>query len=127
MQDSRTNKNKLQKRTYTPYELLIETYPGSNIMMRALILSLAFLSGPALAGAPHYQAEPAVKPAAAKLVLRDTVWTCGDSGCVAGRSNSRPQIVCAVLARKVGTLRSFSSEGAAMGAEELEKCNSRAN
>jgi hypothetical protein len=106
--------------------LLIETYRRSNTMLKAVVLSLVLLSGPALA-APHYQAEPAEKPAAAKLVLRDIVWTCGTSGCVAGRSNSRPQIVCAVLARKVGSLRSFSSEGIAMGAEELEKCNSRAN
>jgi hypothetical protein len=125
--DNLSKKYRLQRETDLAYKLLIETYRGSNIMMRALILSLAFLSVPALAGTPHYQAEPAARPAAVKLVLRDMVWTCGDSGCVAGRSNSRPQIVCAVLARKIGSLRSFSSEGVAMGAEELEKCNSRAN
>ncbi len=95
-------------------------------MIRTTILGLTLASAPALA-APHYQAEPAAKPAAAKLVLRDTVWRCGESGCAGSRSNSRPAIVCAVLAKEVGALRSFSSEGSALSADELEKCNARAN
>lgn len=81
-------------------------------------------AGPAFAG-PHYQAQPAVAPASAKLVLRDVVWNCGDAGCVAGQSNSRPAIVCAVLAKEVGLIRSFAVAGQALSAEELDKCNAR--
>ena len=83
------------------------------------------LSAPAAASS-HYHAKPAVAPASAKFVLRDIVWRCGDAGCSAGESNSRPAIVCAVLARDVGTLLSFSVAGRAMSAQELEKCNARA-
>ncbi len=95
-------------------------------MIRTAFLGLAFVSAPALA-APHFQAEPTAKPAAERLVLRDTIWRCGDSGCAAGKSSSRPAVVCAVLARQVGSLRSFSADGQPLSAEELEKCNARAN
>ena len=95
-------------------------------MITILLLGVALAASPASA-APHFQAEPAAKLAAARLVLRDTVWKCGEAGCVAGKSNSRPAVVCAVLARQVGNLRSFSIGGEAMSPAELEKCNARAN
>jgi hypothetical protein len=95
-------------------------------MFRTALVALALVSAPALATS-HYQAEPAAKPSEAKLVLRDTVWKCGDAGCAAAKSNSRPTIVCAVLAKEVGALRSFSAGGKPLAADELEKCNSRAN
>ena len=96
-------------------------------MYRAAILSLALIASPALASS-HYHAEPAAKPAASKLVLRDTIWTCGDGGCAsASKSNSRPAIVCEVLVKEVGALRSFTFAGQALSPEQLEKCNSRAN
>ena len=93
-------------------------------MFRAL-LGLSLIATPALASA-HYQAQPSVAPAQAKLVLRDTVWTCGGDGCVAARTNSRPATVCALLARQVGALRSFSAGGKALPADQLAKCNARA-
>ncbi len=92
----------------------------------ALLLSSLLLATPVLAAGPHFQAEPVAKPAEAQLALRDTLWRCGDVGCGASESSSRPAIVCAVLAREVGALRSFSVKGEALGAEELEKCNARA-
>ena len=96
-------------------------------MFRTAILALALTATPAVAGR-HYHAQPAAKPEAAKLVLRDTIWSCGDSGCAAAtRSNSRPAIVCAVLVKEVGALRSFSAGGRALSAEQLEKCNARAD
>ena len=94
-------------------------------MFKAAILALAFVATPALS-APHYHAQPVVSPTATKIVLRDTMWKCSDAGCIGTRSSSRPAIVCAVLVRAVGTLRSFSEEGRAMSADELEKCNARA-
>jgi hypothetical protein len=61
-------------------------------------------------------------------VVRDTIWACGDSGCeAADRSNSRPAIVCEVLVKEVGALRSFSAGGQPLTAGQLEKCNARAN
>jgi hypothetical protein len=94
-------------------------------MFKAAILALAFVATPAFS-APHYHAQPVVSPAATKIVLRDTMWRCSDTGCVGTRSNSRPAIVCALLVRSVGIVRSFAEEGRAMGADELEKCNARA-
>jgi hypothetical protein len=96
-------------------------------MLRAAILTAAFVAAPALASS-HYHAQPAAKPAAAKLVVRDTIWSCGDGGCQAAtKSSSRPAIVCEILVKQVGALRSFTVAGEALTAEQLEKCNARAN
>jgi hypothetical protein len=96
-------------------------------MYRKLLLSLALLSTPALAAA-GFQAEPAARPSQERFVARESVWRCTDAGCVStNRTSSRPAIVCAALARQVGTLRTFSADGRAFGAEELESCNSRAH
>jgi hypothetical protein len=95
-------------------------------MIRTAILALALAGSPAFASS-HYHAQPAAKPDAAKIVLRDTVWKCGDAGCEGSKSTSRPATVCAVLAKEVGTLRSFTADGSALSPEQLEKCNARAN
>ncbi len=96
-------------------------------MFRAASLVLALVATPALASS-HYHAQPAAKPAAAKLVLRDTIWSCGDAGCAAAsQSSSRPAIVCEILVKEVGALRSFSAGGQPLTAEQLEKCNARAD
>ncbi len=92
-------------------------------MFRSAILSLALLSAPALA---QYHAQPQARPAAAQVIARDVLWRCGDGGCVAPTNHSRPAIVCALLVREVGALRSFTAEGRAFSAEELENCNRRA-
>ena len=94
-------------------------------MIRAAILSVAFLAAPAFAS-PYYSAEPSAAPPQARLVARDNVWTCGGATCVSGRTASRPAVVCATLARQVGALRSFAVEGRAFEAAELEVCNRRA-
>jgi hypothetical protein len=95
-----------------------------------LAVLLTFAAGigapPAFAAAPHYKAEPAAPPAAEKLIVRQTVWKCGPSGCVAARGTSRPAVECGALARELGTLRSFAADGRAFAPEELEKCNARA-
>jgi hypothetical protein len=83
-------------------------------------------ASPALASGAHYRAEPASPPTAERLVVRDIVWKCGASGCVAGKSNSRANVECSALAREIGPLRSFSAAGQALPADQLEKCNARA-
>ena len=46
--------------------------------------------------------------------------------CVAPKSSSRPAVVCAALVRETGAVRSFTVDGQALAAEQLEKCNARA-
>lgn len=94
-------------------------------MFRAATLTLALIAAPASASS-HYHAQPAAKPSAAKLVVRDTLWKCGNGGCSAAKSNSRPAIVCAALAKEIGVLQSFSVAGQALAPEDLKKCNARA-
>jgi hypothetical protein len=115
----------LHTKTVSEIKLLSATHIGSSFMFKTFMLALAFVATPAVS-APYYQAQPEANPATASIVLRDVVWKCGDSGCAGNRSNSRPAIACAVLARAVGRLRSFAEEGRSMSAEELEKCNARA-
>jgi hypothetical protein len=95
-------------------------------MNRFAALALVLIASPALADGPHYQAEPVVPPSKAKFLARDTLWRCAEAHCVAAESGSRPAIVCAVLARQVGPLRSFTVAGQALAAEELDHCNGRA-
>lgn len=95
-------------------------------MYRSFVLGLDLIASPAVAS-NHYHADPASKPAAAKLVLRDTIWSCGDAGCsAAAKSSSRPAIVCELLVKEVGALRTFTAAGQPLTPEQLERCNARA-
>ena len=94
-------------------------------MIRAVILASALFAAPAFA-APAFQAQPEVAPTATKFVVRDTIWNCGDAGCAANSGSSRAAVVCALLAKEVGVLRSFTVRGEALAPEALAKCNSRA-
>ena len=94
-------------------------------MLRFTLVALTLVSAPALA-ASHYQAEPVAKPELTRFVAKDVVWRCGDLGCSGAKSNSRPAIICAALAKEIGALRSFSAGGQALGDGELAKCNARA-
>ena len=94
-------------------------------MLRYAILSLAFLSGPAFAAG--FQAETGTRPPQTRFVARDSIWRCTENACVStNETATRPAVVCAALARHVGALRSFSVDGRAFGAEELQACNARA-
>ena len=94
-------------------------------MLRYAVLSLALVSAPAFAAG--FQAETSSAPAQQRFVARDSIWRCAGTNCVSGnRTSTRPAIVCAALARQVGALRSFSADGRAFGAEELQACNARA-
>jgi hypothetical protein len=91
-------------------------------MLNAIILAAALA-----ASAPHYQAEPVSRPAENRMVLRDTMWKCAETACVGTKSSSRPAIVCAVLVRKIGPVRSFHAGGQALDPAALEACNARAD
>ncbi len=92
-------------------------------MLRSAALSLALLSTPALA---QYHAQPQARPPEARVIADDLLWRCGDGGCVASTNHSRPAIVCARLVREVGALSSFTAQGRAFTADQLQNCNSRA-
>ena len=82
---------------------------------------------PAFAAAPMYKLVPATAVTSVKsVVVGETLWRCGPTGCVAGESGSRPAVVCAQAARKVGKIESFTANGAAFSADELAKCNEKA-
>jgi hypothetical protein len=91
-------------------------------------LLLAASATPAFAGpAPAYRLAPVAALAAADtVVVRDVLWSCNDKGCVARAATSRPAIVCATAARKIGELASFSANGKEFTAEELAACNEKA-
>jgi hypothetical protein len=74
----------------------------------------------------HYQAQPSAVPGLARFVTKDVVWNCAGGGCTAGKSNSRPAIVCAALVRQIGPVSSFAAGGEALAPDQLEKCNARA-
>jgi hypothetical protein len=95
------------------------------IMLRTAILSLVLVASPAFAAG--FQAETGTQPTQTHFVARDSIWRCAGTACVSSNETStRPAIVCAALARQVGALRSFSANGRAFGAEELQACNARA-
>ena len=94
-------------------------------MLHYAVLSLALVSAPALAAG--FQAEASNAPAQERFVARDSIWRCAGTNCVStNRTSTRPAIACAALVRQVGALRSFSADGRAFGAEELQACNARA-
>ncbi|MEA3031108.1 MAG: hypothetical protein QOG13_2433 [Sphingomonadales bacterium] len=94
-------------------------------MFRPALLSLAFLSTPAFA-AGYFDAQPLTRPAQERFVARDNAWRCNEAGCSSARTATRPALVCAGLVRAVGPLRSFTVDGRAFTAAELEACNGRA-
>jgi hypothetical protein len=89
-------------------------------------LTFAATALPASASQAHFRAQPVAATSQARLVVRDTIFRCGPAGCAAPRGSTRPAIVCSVLAREVGELRSFSADGRSFDPAELEACNSRA-
>jgi len=92
----------------------------------AATLALAPVSGFAQTTRGYYSATPVTAPAKASIVTRSTVWKCGEGTCVASKATSRDAIMCELVAKEVGTLQSFSANGAAFDADALAKCNSRA-
>jgi hypothetical protein len=94
-------------------------------MLRAIVLASALFAGPAFAQG-YYRAEPEARPAEARFLVRENIWRCDGAACQSARTAIRPAIACQALAREVGRLRSFSVEGRAFAADELESCNARA-
>lgn len=94
-------------------------------MFRPLLALTAALAAAPAAGAV-YSATPVAAPAGAQVVARDVVWACGSESCAGVTNNGRPIVVCQALAKKTGRIASFSVDGRAFAAAELERCNASA-
>ena len=94
--------------------------------MRLILTAAAALlvAAPAVAGT--FTAQPAVPTKQGKIVARDIVWTCTDLGCRGATAESRPAVLCQALAKKAGRLTSFTANGRAFAAAELDRCNAAA-
>lgn len=62
-----------------------------------------------------------------KMVEGEVLWNCAGTECSAARDTSRPAIVCARLAGKVGLLSGFATPKGAFSAEDLARCNGTAS
>lgn len=82
-----------------------------------------FSTAASAAGGGYYRAELASPAQTGKFVARGIVWSCEGTNCVAGRGTSRPQIMCAGLAKEAGAVKSFAADGKALEAEDLARCN----
>lgn len=99
------------------------------IPLRLAVGALVFAAGlaPAAAAANQYRAELSTPASAQRFVVRDLVWSCAGTSCVASQTTSRPATDCSALAEKAGALRSFAVAGQPLPADALEKCNTRAH
>lgn len=74
-----------------------------------------------------YRLTPVAAVAAAETVVaNDTLWKKIGTTYVAKPSGSRPAIVCAQAAKKIGKIEAFEANGQAFDAEQLAKCNEKA-
>lgn len=95
-----------------------------SLGLAVLIGAITFMATTATAATgTTYRAELAAPAKASKVVVRDVVWKCAGSSCIAPQSSSRPAIVCASLVRKLGPVTAFAFAGTALTAEELARCN----
>ena len=95
-------------------------------MVRPIVAfaALASLAAPAVAGT--YSARPIAPAGAKRIIARDIVWNCGAGTCQGSTAESRPAVLCQSLAKRVGRLESFTADGRAFGAHELDRCNAAA-
>ena len=93
------------------------------IRIASALVVAAFAAAPV--AAISYSAKPA-SPAQAKVVARDVVWACGAAACTGSSAEGRPAIVCQSLVKKIGRVDSFTANGRAFAAAELDRCNAAA-
>ncbi len=74
----------------------------------------------------YYVAVPAAQPAKTRLVTNSTAWRWENNAFVASKAPQRDPILCAAVAKRAGTLASFTVAGQAFDAEALAKCNASA-
>ncbi|CAN5463962.1 hypothetical protein BH09PSE4_BH09PSE4_21040 [soil metagenome] len=94
----------------------------------AAIASAALLGSTAVnAQAPGYYSATAMAPVGkTSIITRETAWACSGATCVAKQAPERDAVLCALVARQVGKLSSFTVGGAAYDPAALDKCNAKA-
>lgn len=87
--------------------------------------SFGVTTAPAQAATVSFYEAQLATPAEAKRteIQNGVVWKCAGADCRGNEGQSRPEVVCARLVRKVGPLAGFSVKGDALDAEALAKCN----
>lgn len=60
-----------------------------------------------------------------RAVAAGVAWMCQGTTCIANQGTARPVRVCRALARKLGAIASFRSEGENLTDDQLAKCNGR--
>ena len=102
-----------------------------SLSIAAALAGLAMLLSP-IAGqaqAPaggYYTAIPAAQPTKTSFVTHTTVWKWNEGAFVANKAPERENVVCELIAQRVGKLNSFAVAGQAFDADALAKCNARA-
>jgi hypothetical protein len=98
--------------------------------LSALMMTAALFigsTGPAFAAQPGYQLTIEAPASVSDIVVvRDVLWKCSGDACSAKSASSRPEIVCASAARKIGRISAFTANGTTFAPDQLEKCNAKA-
>ncbi len=90
-------------------------------------LALVIAAGAAQAAPTgYYAATPAAAPAKSSLMTRDTPWRLQGGTYVADRAPERADVLCQLVAGRVGQLSAFSAGGASFDADALARCNAKA-
>lgn len=74
----------------------------------------------------YYVAIPAAQPTKTHLVTNSTAWRWENNAFVASKAPQRDPVLCAAVAKRAGTLASFTVAGQAFDADALAKCNASA-
>lgn len=95
--------------------------------MRLAFIALSTLAAaaPSLAAAPTIEAQLA-SPADGRIITRSGAWACTDAGCTTRSAESRPAVMCELLAKEAGRIETFAVDGVAFDADKLAKCNRKA-
>ena len=95
-------------------------------MIRTLAITASMLFATAASAQGYYSVTPTAAPTKASVITGGMLWKCDGTACTAGRGSSRDAIVCEQVVKRVGTLATFSANGAAFDTAALAKCNARA-
>ena len=94
-------------------------------MLRSIFAFSALALTATAAGASSYSAKPAT-PTTERFVTRDIMWNCTADACRGSTQESRPLVLCQSLAKRAGRLDSFTVDGRALAAADLDRCNASA-
>ena len=81
------------------------------------VMLLSPIAGQAQAPTGYYTAVPVAKPTKTSLVTHTTVWKWQDTAFVANKAPERENVVCELIAQRVGALSAFTVAGQALDAD----------